>query len=185
MVNKSSKTRLKLLVLRAQSGDRYAMDSLLESCQSEIFGYLLKMLRNRTDAEDVLQATLMQSVKKLKWLRTPECFRSWIFRIASHHAFRVIKRRQKSRERTNTLFIDETIHAESETVCDEGLIEQIPHWLERLTTRGREAIILHYLEGFTSEEVADILNIPLGTVKSRVSYALTCIRKQIYEGQNI
>jgi len=184
MDNNSSKKQLKLLVLRAQSGDRHAMDRLLENCQAEIFGYLLKMLRDRTDAEDVLQATLMQSVKKLKWLRAPECFRSWIFRIASHHAFRVIKRRQKSREMTNTSFIDETIHADNETECDEDLIEQIPLWLERLTPRGREAIILHYLKGFTSEEIADILNIPMGTVKSRVSYALTCIRKQIDEGEN-
>ena len=179
MDNKLPKKRLTLLILRAQSGDRTAIDRLLEVHQTELFGYLMKMLRNRGDAEDTLQATLLQAVRKLTWLKNPASFRSWIFRIASRNAFRIIKRRQQQKEFSNAEFIDAATQPELCESPQQDLIGQIPQWLEKLTPRGREVIILHYLKGFTTEEVADILDIPLGTAKSRISYSLLCIRKQI------
>ena len=137
------------------------------------------MLHDRSDAEDALQATLLQAVKKLKWLREPAYFRSWIFRIASRNAFQVFKRRQRHKEFSNAHFIDAAPHRENDDSEKQVLLERIPEWLERLTPNGREAIVLHYLEGFTTEEVANILDIPIGTAKSRISYSLACIRKQI------
>ena len=89
------KKRLTLLVLRAQAGDREALDRLLEAHQGELFGYLAKMLRDHSDAEDAVQQTFMQAVKKLRWLREPEYFRPWVFRIASRIAFRMIKQRSQ------------------------------------------------------------------------------------------
>lgn len=175
----STKKRLTLLVLRAKAGDREAVDRLLEAHQSELFGYLKKMLRDHSDAEDVLQQTMMQAVKKLRWLREPEYFRPWVFRIASRIAFRIIKQRQRTKEFSNAPFIDGAADLEFGDSETTDLTQQIPEWLERLTPKGREAVILHYLEGFTTEEVAEILNIPLGTAKSRISYSLACIRKHV------
>lgn len=137
------------------------------------------MLRNHSDAEDALQQTLMQAVKKLRWLREPEYFRPWVFRIASRIAFRIIKQRQRTKEFSNAPFIDASTDVEFEESESVDLTERIPEWLERLTPKGREAVILHYLKGFTTEEVAGILNIPTGTAKSRISYSLACIRKNI------
>lgn len=176
---KPTAKRLTLLVLRAQLGDREAVDQLLEAHQAELYGYLSKMLRAHFYAEDALQATMMQAVKKLRWLREPKYFRPWIYRIASRVAFRMMKQRNRAKEFSNTPFID----GAAELVVDDSemsdLIEQIPKWLERLTPKGREAVILHYLKGFTNEEVAEILDIPVGTVKSRISYSLSCIRNQV------
>ncbi len=179
MDSKPSKKRLTLLVLRAQSGDRDAMDRLLAGHQDELFGYLLKMLRDYSDAEDALQATLLQGVKKLRWLREPEYFRSWMFRIASRIAYRIIKQQQRKKEFSNAAFIDEASHMEAADSEKSDLSDRIPEWLEKLSPKGRESVILHYLEGFTTEEVAEILDIPVGTAKSRISYSLACIRKQI------
>jgi len=181
MDSKPSKKRLTLLVLRAQSGDRDAVDRLLETCQGELFGFLVKMLRDHSDAEDALQATLLQIAKKLRWLREPEYFRSWVFRIASRMAYRVIQQRQRKKEFSNADFIDGASSHEVDESEKSILIDSIPKWLEKLTPNGREAVILHYIEGFTSQEVAEILGIPLGTAKSRISYSLTCIRKQIIQ----
>lgn len=183
MDNKPSKKRTILLVLRSQTGDRDAMDRLLEVCQSELLGYLSKMLNNQSDAEDVLQTTLLQAVKKLKWLREPAFFRSWIFRIASRNAYEVIRHSRRRKEFSNSEFIDAEPQKEFDHSAQQNLIEQIPSWLEKLTPKGREAVILHYLKGFTSEEVAEILGIPLATAKSRISYSLACIRKQINNKQ--
>ena len=186
MDNDPTKKRLALLVLRAQSGDRQAMDQLLQSHQTELFGYLMKMLHNHTDAEDALQLTLLRAAKKVRWLREPAFFRAWVFRIASRVAFRIISQRQRKKEFSNPEFID----AASSEAKDESdtmeLIGSISLWLDKLTPKGREAVVLHYLEGFTTEEVAEILGIPVGTAKSRISYSLACIRKQITpnEGQN-
>ncbi len=180
MDNKAStKKRLTLLVLRAQAGDREAVDRLLEAHQGELFGYLAKMLRDHSDAEDAVQQTLMQAVKKLRWLREPEYFRPWVFRIASRIAFRIIKQRKRTKEFSNAPFIDAATDLEFEDSEMVDLTERIPEWLERLTPKGREVVILHYLKGFTTEEVAEILNIPIGTAKSRISYSLACIRKHI------
>ncbi len=179
MVIYPSPKRLTLLVLRAQAGDMDAADSLLRMHQDELFGYLLKTLGDHSDAEDVLQTTLMQAVKKIKWLREPERFRSWLFRIASRQAYRISKLRRREHEFANSDLVEEVAQAELDGSEHEELIRQIPQWLERLSPKGREVICLHYLEGFTNEEVADILDIPLGTVESRISYSLACIRKRI------
>ena len=155
------------------------MDHLLESHQEELFGYLQKVLGNHADAEDVLQQTMLQTTKKLRWLREPEHFRPWAYRIASRMAFRVLKQRQRKMEISNVERIDET---ETHSLDDGEHVEWIaciPEWLEKLTPKGREVVALHYLQGFTAEQVAEILNIPVGTVKSRISYSLTCIRKLI------
>ncbi len=179
MDSKFSKKRLALLVLRAQASDREAVDRLLEIHQGEVFGYLTKMLGNHSDAEDALQATLLQAVNKIRWLREPAYFRSWVFRIASRKAFQIIEQQKRRREISNAEFIDVVPQKEVDDSEQLDLIELIPEWLDRLTPVGREAITLHYLNGFTTEQVADILDIPLGTAKSRISYSLSCIRKQI------
>ncbi|MEM9645112.1 MAG: RNA polymerase sigma factor [Planctomycetota bacterium] len=171
--------RTTLLVLRAQSGDPEAIDQLLESCQGELFGYLNKMLRNEADAEDTLQSTLIQAVKKIGWLREPSQFRPWIFRIASRNAFHLIRKSQRVNEISNFGAVEQAAQPESAPARQQDLIDQIPKWLEHLRPKGREAIILHYLKGFTTEEVANITGIPLGTAKSRISYSLACIRRQI------
>jgi RNA polymerase sigma-70 factor (ECF subfamily) len=168
-----------LLVLRAQSGDREAIDRVLAEHQSDLFGYLLKMLRDHSDAEDALQTTLLQTVRKLRWLQNPVVFRAWMFRIASRVAFRTMKARRRNLELSNVVATEEIPDHEIDDSDKDELVEQIPVWLDRLSPKGHETVILHYLKGFTTEQVAEILDIPLGTAKSRISYALVCIRKWI------
>lgn len=101
-----SKKRLILLFLRAQAGDREAVDQLLETFQNELFSYLEKLLSTCTDSEEILQTALIQAVTKIKWLREPEYFRPWIYRIASRNAYRVIKVCKRRKEYSNAGFID-------------------------------------------------------------------------------
>ena len=176
--------KVALLVLRAQAGDRDALDQLLERYQGELFAYLKKMLHDHADAEDALQMTLLQAAKKLRWLQNPKVFRAWIYRIASRTAYRLIARRRRSREIMDERVQDiPEVHLEPR--YDEDLVAMIPEWLDRLTLKCREAVILHYLRGFTTERVAEILDIPLGTARSRISYALATIRRQLpYERED-
>lgn len=172
----ADKKRTELLVLRAQSNDRVALDRLLKIHQTGLFRYLLKMLGGHADAEDTLQATLIQAVKKIRYLREPGSFRPWIYRIASRMAYQTLG----SRKRDPTTVNPETIDAIVEPVVTEPpnaeLLALIPHWLNEISALGKEVVVLHYIEGFTTEQVAEILGIPVGTAKSRISYALSCIR---------
>lgn len=175
-----------MLVLRAQSGDREAMEQLLTLHQASLYGFLSKVLRNPSDADDAQQATFLQVVRKLKHVREPTLFRSWMFRIASRIAYRIAAKRRQTVERSNFEFIDQV--ADTGATDDSQIKERlakIPEWLDSLTHKGREVIVLHYLEGFTAEQVANILGIPLGTVKSRISYALQTLRQQSGEPPNV
>jgi RNA polymerase sigma-70 factor (ECF subfamily) len=164
------------LVLRAQSGDRQALDELLKGCQSQLYGYLLRLLSNSADAEDALQTTFLQVFRKLRWLRDPALFRPWTYRIANRIAQRMLKRRGNY-ESTSTPYLNDM--ADDNESIDFGMLEMkelIPELLERLTAKSREVVVLHYLEEFTVPQVASILGIPVGTAKSRLSYALACLR---------
>jgi len=82
-----------LLVLRAQQGDRAALDAALQSIQRPLFGYIARLVaRSGVAAEDVLQETLLRIARNLRWLKEARYFRTWAFRIASREAFRALGR---------------------------------------------------------------------------------------------
>lgn len=172
--------RLVFLVLRAQAGDADALDQLFATVQEPLFGYLTSMLRNESLAEDALQLTFIQIYRKLRWLREPSLFQVWMYRIASRVAYRRAKKFRRMHERSNIDNLEQIAGCSNDETVDERklneLIGRIPDWMDQLTHRGREVIVLHYLKGFTVPQVAEILGIPLGTA-SRISYALLCIRK--------
>ncbi|HEX6177762.1 MAG TPA: sigma factor, partial [Thermoanaerobaculia bacterium] len=80
------------LVLRAQSGDRGAFDELLQRVDDSLLRYITTITCGRAPAEDVLQDVLIVIVRKIVWLRDPDLFRAWAFRIASRAAFRAIRK---------------------------------------------------------------------------------------------
>ena len=85
-------------VLRAQSGDRQALDSLFRAVQSPLYRYLLRLLSDPSLAEDVLQDVFLLIYRKLRWLRDPRLFRCWAYRIASREAFRKLKKERRWRQ---------------------------------------------------------------------------------------
>jgi RNA polymerase sigma-70 factor, ECF subfamily len=87
------------LVLRAQSGDREALDELLKSVQGPLYGYVFSLVRERPLAEDILQEVFFRVYRKLGWLREPELFRAWAYRIATREAFRHLRRERRRAER--------------------------------------------------------------------------------------
>src|SRR5208283_5397549 len=84
-------------VLRAQCNDREALESLLRSVQPALHQYLSGLV-GRFDADDVLQEVLVVIYRKLAWLRTPEVFRHWAYRIASRTAFRHLNKERRRPE---------------------------------------------------------------------------------------
>lgn len=159
------------LVLRAQSGDREAFDALLAIIAPPLLRYVTRVTGDVAMAEDVVQDTLIAIVRKLTWLNDASLFRPWAYRIASREAFRLLRKRRVSEP-------IEELSAPVDEIVDPWQRERLLSSLERLSPASRAVITLHYLEELALSEVAAVLELSLGTVKSRLSYGLAQLRKE-------
>jgi RNA polymerase sigma-70 factor, ECF subfamily len=158
------------LVLRAQSGDRDAFDALLRGVAPALQRYVSRVTGDAALADDVVQETLIAIVRKLTWLSDPSLFRAWAFRIASRIAFRQLRKRRVEDPLEDIPFEEREI--------DPWQRERLLASLERLSPASRAVVTLHYLEEMPLSEVAAVLDLSLGTVKSRLSYGLAQLRKE-------
>ena len=170
--------RSRALVLRAQSGDRDAFDALLRDIAPALLRYATRVAGDVALAEDVVQETLILIVRKLTWLNDPTLFRAWAYRIASREVFRALRK-----WRTGTPACPEEWDRQE---CLSSTTEPVDPWqrerllasLDRLSPASRAVITLHYLEELPLSEVAAVLDVSLGTVKSRLAYGLAQLRKE-------
>ncbi len=177
---KDSAEREVFLVLRAQSGDRGALDALLASAQEPLYRYVLSLVREPHLAEDVLQETFVRVYRKLGWLREPELFRPWAYRIATREAFRQLKRERPWAEQVRD---GETLGAVAAPPPREEFAPEMSARLREtvagLSPASRAVVVLYYLHEMSLEETAAVLGVPLGTVKSRLAYGLGALRRQL------
>ena len=131
------------------------------------------------DADDVLQGVLWTVARKLSWLDEPAAFKAWIFRIAARAALRHV-----TRERRVWPFgpADELETFPAEEMAPAVSRDEIERLLSAATPRSRAVLVLHYLEELSLDEVAAVLDVPVGTVKSRLAYGLRLIRQAEVKG---
>ena len=163
------------LVLLAQAGDREALGRLLEGVQPRMRGYLRMLTRHPARADDVLQDVFVIAVRKLVFLRDPSLFRPWLYRIATREA-----RRRGPPVGTP---LDDVVEpagggALEQTLIDDEAREQLRARVEELPPLAREVIALHYFEEMPLHDVASVLDAPLGTIKSRLAYGLSRLRRE-------
>jgi RNA polymerase sigma-70 factor (ECF subfamily) len=163
-------------VLRAQCSDREALEALLRSVQPSLRRYL-SGLAGAADADDLLQDVLVIVVRRLGTLDDPKLFRPWSFRIASREAFRHIrKRRLWQGQHEDDTQLDSLPTPETRPTGD--LLRELLA-TDTISPASRAVLILHFEEELSLPEVAAILDIPLGTVKSRLGYGLRSLRKHL------
>jgi len=166
-------------VLRAQSGDREALNELLKTIQEPLYRYISTLVREPTPAEDILQEVFIRIYRKLGWLREPKVFRAWAYQIATRETFRYLKRERHWADQVRDEEILKTIPAlpaRAEFAAE--LTEQLPQLIANLSPASRAVIVLYYLEEMSLDETAAVLEIPIGTVKSRLAYGLESLRRQ-------
>ena len=163
-----------ILLALAQQGEREALDRLLQLSQGSLHRYLAALLRDPAAADDVLQETLFRIARKLKWLSDPKVYRAWAFRIASREAHRHLRRRGF------TVPIDDAPGAvASEPVAPVIDLQRLQGAVDALSPASRAVVTLHYLSELPLHEIAAVLEIPLGTVKSRLAYGLRQLRERM------
>ena len=163
-------------VLRAQCNDREALELLLRSVQPSLHRYLSGLVGTR-HADDVLQDVFILVCRKLTWLQTPELFRPWAFRIASRAGFRHLRKEKHRLEQAEDNSVLDAMPAPHTPPSNELLQELLNS--DALSPASRAVLVLHFQEDMSLADVAAILEIPLGTVKSRLAFGLTALRKHL------
>jgi RNA polymerase sigma factor (sigma-70 family) len=160
-------------VRRAQEGDEASFRAVVAELGPLVYRFLLVRLNHEGDAKDALQETLIAAWQGLPTLRRPESVRSWLLTIATRKAAQAFKARPQLIERTEW----------EPAAADAGELLEIRETLDRLPSSMREALLIRCLLGLSEQETADVLDVPVGTVKSRVSRARHRFRELLDEGQ--
>ena len=166
-----------LLVLLAQTGDRAALEHLLRDIYAPLRRYITS-LAGADLADDILQETSLQIFRKLPFLREPAVFRPWSFRIASRIAFSHLKRARRWQPLDDAPLEPLTI---STPILGEPSDDAFLALLDHVSPASRAVLLLHYQHELSLEESATILEIPIGTAKSRLHYGVTTLRKHLTE----
>lgn len=169
---------LPALAARAQLGDRSALETLLRRLQPPLLDHILGIVRDDDAGADVLQDVLIIICRRLGTVREVAWVRAWAYRIATREAVRAIRR---SRRRQGVSLDDmpdiaDTI-ADGAAIEDEALLAALPGQLAALPMAAQVALRMHYLQALTQQEIAEALEIPIGTVKSRLAYGLMWLRR--------
>lgn len=182
-----------LELLRAVlDGDTTAYRGLVEKYQGRVYAMVYGMLRNREDARDVTQEAFVKAYNNLDRFRLESSFYTWLYRIAMNLAIDLTRKRKR---RKQTSF-DEAIAARDEdgdmleahtedsprkTLERKQLYARIMGALETLPDDQRQVVLLRELEGLSYKEIAEIIDIPEGTVMSRLFYARKKLQKILAE----
>lgn len=170
-----------LLVLRAQVGDREALTTLLVSVQEPLFRCLFHLAGETQLAEDLLQEVFLRIFRKIGWLRDPRLFRPWCYRICTREAFRHLRRERWWRNQVRDEYVLHQVEADQPLPPGDDLLARLPTLLDQVSPAARIVLALHYLDHQTLDEIAGQLDLPTGTVKSRLAHGLTQLRRALGE----
>jgi RNA polymerase sigma-70 factor (ECF subfamily) len=166
------------LVEQAMAGDRSAFDELARVSINRLYGLASLILRDPDRASDATQEALVAAWRDLSALRDADRFEAWIHRLlvrACHREAR--KDRHRRSVEIRELPLDQRpSHDELPSLIDRDVLDRA---FRRLGVEERSVIVLHYLEGFPLAAIADILGIPVGTVKSRLHRGTQTMRAAI------
>lgn len=165
------------LVIRARGGDRQAFAELVERWLGRMVGTAGLILRDHAAAEDATQEALVRAWRDLPKLRQPASFDSWLYRLLVHAC-----QDQLRRTRRQPLTVEwepgfGPVQDDSIPVLLDR--DELDRGLRRLTADQRTVLVLRYYVGLADRQLAEVLRLPVGTVKSRIARAISSLRAEL------
>ncbi len=165
-----------LLVLRCRQGQKNAFEELIRMWEKRLFYYIRRLVFNEQDAWQILQETWVKVLRSIRKLCEPRKLPAWLYSTARNTAITHLRHEYA---RQSLLENNDKISGE---VGPDPLLrfddaEQVHYGLGRLSLPHREILTLFFLQDLSLEEVAAVLDIPVGTVKSRLYYAKKSLKK--------
>lgn len=162
------------LVEAAQRGDEEAFASIARYSADRLFVVAHRILRDIERAQDAVQQALVAAWRELPALRDVDRFDAWLYRLLVNACYAEAKRARKWSDNIRALPLDGP--AARDSTLDVVLRDALDRGFRRLPAEQRAVFILRHHLGLSLEEIADTLNVPTGTVKSRLHYATNSLR---------
>ena len=179
------------LIRQAAAGDQNAFAALLAAYQKPVYNLALRMTGSPDDALDLSQEAFLRAWRGLSGYRFDASFSTWLYRLASNAAIDLLRRSKRRRGETSLdeegSPIDAVDTAPSPQDCLEGaeLRDAVAAGMDQLSESHRQALVLRELQELSYEEIAAVLEVDLGTVKSRISRARGALRKILMKNGNL
>ncbi len=174
------------LVRRAQADDDRAFGELVSRYESKVFSLALKMLRNPEDAEDVLQDTFLRAYRGIKSFQGASTFSTWIYRITANSALMRLRKKQlpivsieDQEEKETPVNVVDWTPGPVEQLLSSELRQVMGEAIEALPPEFRQVFILRDVEELSNAEVAEILDLSVAAVKSRLHRARLKVRNRL------
>jgi RNA polymerase sigma factor (sigma-70 family) len=169
--------RIELLVVRCRRQDESAWDELVRLFQDRLFYFVRRFVRDDDQAAGVMQDVWMQVLRSLSLLKSTDRLTPWLYTIARRMVVNRYRREASEAVASASEPLEATAEDEHEAFEQFESAELVHFGLSRLEVASREVLTLHFLEEFSVAEIAGILEIPPGTVKSRLHRARFELRK--------
>jgi RNA polymerase sigma-70 factor (ECF subfamily) len=166
----------RLLVLRCQTGDEDAYRELVGRFGPRLRYFLRKLVGQIDRADDLAQEVWIDVLRQLPRLKDAGAFTTWMYRIA--HGKAMLDGRRNGRAPVTIPDVEWIAEKEDDTFSAEDA-ERIHAGLDRLEPAQREVLVLRFLEELSYEEIGQIVDCPLGTVRSRIHYAKAALRRTL------
>ena len=170
----------KRLLRKLQSGDRRAFEELIDRFETRIYRLAMRYADSVQDAEDLTQEVFVGIFRNIGGFRGASALSTWVYRVAVNHC---LEYRRKKRldcvpyEEELGLAASSRRENPEQAATMIELSEEVERAIDQLSPVHRDVILLHELQGLTYGECAEVLGVPVGTVKSRLSNAFTRMRQ--------
>ncbi len=171
-----------LLATRWQRGDRTAFEGIVKLWEQSLFYYLRRLAVSEADAWELLQETWLKVFRSLKSVWDPMALPAFLYTTARNTAISRL-RGTKLDEQIDAANNGSETHAADEVTAFDNA-EQVHQALDQLPILQREALTLFFLQDLSLEEMSMLLGVPVGTVKSRLHYAKSGMRRILTQGDN-
>jgi len=173
------KSQIEQLVEKALQGDKDAFCDLVVKYQHAVYGLAFHHLRNFADAEDVAQEVFLEAYRQLRTLRRPERFGFWLNGITTNLCKMWLRRQRPTVSIDELQQHDELTTSPDEVYEQHELHERVMEAISQLPEPNRIVLTLYSIDGLSYEEIGEFLDIPIGTVRSRIHRAKQTLKKEL------
>jgi len=175
-MNSSDQLIEQVLILRCQIGDKDAFAELIERYQAPLRYFINRLSESTEMAEDIFQETWLTVIRRIHSLKKIDAFPIWLYRIARNKVYQQFRRKGKLSK------LNENIAVPNDTGNDVFSPEdaaKVHRCLEQLRPEYKEVLMLRFLEQMSYQQMAQVLDRSLGTIKSRIYYAKLALKKEM------